>query len=67
LKVSFISWVLVLVEKVVSVLCSRNKVVAQLRAQARKAGANAIIVLKEKDPITWSICCQAAAERIHVE
>lgn len=54
-------------EKGLSVSCSRNEVEAEMRTQACKAGANAIIVLKEKGPDVWSTCYRVTAELVYAE
>ena len=54
-------------EKGLSISCSRHEIEAEMRAQACKAGANAIIVVKEKNPDLLSTCYRATAELVHVE
>ena len=54
-------------EKGLSISCNRKEIEAEMRVQACKAGANAIIVIKEKEPDLWSTCYRATAELVHVE
>ena len=54
-------------EKGLSVSCDRESVEESMRVEACRVGANAILIVKEKDPDLWSTCYRATAELVYVE
>ena len=54
-------------EKGLSVSCTREEAEASMRAEACRVGANAIIIVKEKEPDLWSTCYRATVELVYVE
>ncbi len=54
-------------EKGLSISCQRKDAEAEMQAEACKAGANAIIIVTEKEPDLLSTCYRATAELAYVE
>ncbi len=53
-------------EKGLSIHCSKEEVREVMRVEACKAGANGVIIVKEKYPDVLSTCYRATAELVHI-
>lgn len=53
-------------EKGLSIHCSKEEVREAMRVEACKAGANGVIIVKEKYPDVLSTCYRATAELVHI-